>query len=88
MPLQSTCAVIVHVTVRFPYQRGRASDQEPKHRKNIVMSLRVARAKTVPISRPRMALNGKTPAQKAISADSSTNENWLSLIKKASQQQS
>ena len=35
--------------------------------------------------RPHMALNGKTPAQEATIADSSTLENWLSLIKKASQ---
>jgi transposase InsO family protein len=35
--------------------------------------------------RPHMALDGKTPAQKAKIADSSTPENWLSLIKKASQ---
>ncbi len=34
--------------------------------------------------RPHMALDGKTPAQKAKIADSSTPENWLSLIKKAS----
>jgi hypothetical protein len=34
--------------------------------------------------RPHMALDGKTPAQKARIADSSTPENWLSLIKKAS----
>jgi transposase-like protein len=37
--------------------------------------------------RPHMALDGKTPAQKARIADSSTPENWLSLIKKASQHQ-
>jgi hypothetical protein len=30
-----------------------------------------------------MALNGKTPAQKAQIADISTLENWLSPIKKA-----
>jgi hypothetical protein len=35
--------------------------------------------------RPHMALDGKTPAQKAKITDSSTPENWLSLIKKASQ---
>jgi len=34
--------------------------------------------------RPHMALDGKTPAQKARIADSSIPENWLSLIKKAS----
>jgi len=35
--------------------------------------------------RPHMALNGKTPPQKAqIAVDSS--QNWLSLIKKASKQ--
>jgi putative transposase len=33
--------------------------------------------------RPHMALNGRTPAQKARIADGSTPENWLSLIKKA-----
>jgi len=33
--------------------------------------------------RPHMALNGKTPAQKAKIADSATPENWKSLIKKA-----
>jgi transposase-like protein len=37
--------------------------------------------------RPHMALDGKTPAQKARIAHSSTPENWLSLIKKASQHQ-
>lgn len=37
--------------------------------------------------RPHMALDGKTPAQKARIADNSTPENWLSLIKKASQHQ-
>jgi transposase-like protein len=37
--------------------------------------------------RPHMALDGKTPAQKAQIADMSTPENWLSLIKKASQHQ-
>jgi len=37
------------------------------------------------IMRLPKALNGKTPAQKAKIADSSTPENWLSLIKKASQ---
>jgi len=37
--------------------------------------------------RPHMALNGKTPAQKARIADCSTPENWLSPIKKASKQQ-
>jgi hypothetical protein len=37
--------------------------------------------------RPHMALDGKTPAQKARIADGSTPENWLSLIKKASQHQ-
>ena len=36
--------------------------------------------------KPHMALGGKTPAQKARIADSSTPENWLSLIKKASKQ--
>jgi transposase-like protein len=34
--------------------------------------------------RPHMALAGKTPAQKVKITDSSTPENWLSLIKKAS----
>jgi len=34
--------------------------------------------------RPHMALDGKTPAQKASIANSSRPENWLSLIKKAS----
>jgi transposase-like protein len=38
--------------------------------------------------RPHMALDGKTPAQKAKIADNLTPENWLSLIKKASQRQS
>jgi hypothetical protein len=33
--------------------------------------------------RPHMALNGKTPAQQAKIADSSTPENLKSLIKKA-----
>jgi hypothetical protein len=33
--------------------------------------------------RPHMALDGKTPAQKARIADSSTPESWKSLIKKA-----
>lgn len=33
--------------------------------------------------RPHMALNGKTPAQRARIADSVTPENWESLIKKA-----
>jgi transposase-like protein len=37
--------------------------------------------------RPHMALDGKTPAQEARIADSSTSENWLSLIKKANQHQ-
>ena len=37
--------------------------------------------------RPHMALDGKTLAQKARIADTSTPENWLSLIKKASQHQ-
>jgi transposase-like protein len=37
--------------------------------------------------RPHMALDGKTPAQKARIADSLKPENWLSLIKKASQHQ-
>jgi hypothetical protein len=37
--------------------------------------------------RPHMALNGKTPAQQARIADTLTPENWLSLIKKASQHQ-
>jgi len=32
-----------------------------------------------------MALNGKTPAQKAEIADSTTPENWKSLIKKATE---
>lgn len=35
--------------------------------------------------RPHMALNGKTPAQKAEIADSTTPENWKSLIKKATE---
>jgi hypothetical protein len=34
-----------------------------------------------------MALDGKTPAQQAQIADASTPENWLSLIKKAAQNQ-
>jgi len=33
--------------------------------------------------RQHMALDGKTQAQKARIADSSTPENWLSLIKKS-----
>jgi transposase-like protein len=37
--------------------------------------------------RPHMALDGITPAQKAQIADDSTPENWLSLIKKATQHQ-
>jgi hypothetical protein len=37
--------------------------------------------------RPHMALDGKTPAQKAKIADISTTENWLSLIKKANHHQ-
>jgi hypothetical protein len=37
--------------------------------------------------RPHMALDGKTPAQQARIANNSTPENWLSLIKKASQHQ-
>jgi len=37
--------------------------------------------------RPHMALDGKTPAQEARIVDSSKPENWLSLIKKASQHQ-
>jgi len=35
--------------------------------------------------RPHMALNGKTPAQQAKITDNITPENWLSLIKRASQ---
>lgn len=34
--------------------------------------------------RPHMALDGKTPAQQARISESSTPENWKSLIKKAS----
>jgi hypothetical protein len=34
--------------------------------------------------RPHMALEGKTPAQKARIVNDSTLENWLSLIRKAS----
>jgi hypothetical protein len=37
--------------------------------------------------RPHMALDGRTPAQQARIADNSTPENWLSLIRKASQNQ-
>ena len=37
--------------------------------------------------RPHSALDGKTPAQKAKISDSSTPENWSSLIKKASKHQ-
>jgi transposase-like protein len=38
--------------------------------------------------RPHMAMDGKTPAQQARIASNITPENWLSLIKKASQQRS
>ena len=38
--------------------------------------------------RPHMALGGKTPAQQAKIADSSTPENWKSLIKKATKAKS
>jgi putative transposase len=36
--------------------------------------------------RPHMALNGKTPAQKARVVSELESKNWLSLIKKASKQ--
>jgi hypothetical protein len=37
--------------------------------------------------RPHMALNGKTPAQKAKVDQDSNNNRWLSLVKRASEKQ-